>query len=284
MIWRMNMAYRPTTVLWMVLCAVGLLFCETGLAAAQSSPPAQPANTQPAPNAAPNATPNSADPYAFPEDESRKAAEAAKRGEYSISVPDSAPAAPVQPDENSAQPNPAPAAPAGSPGHLILPNIPMIPSHENGAEGPDAANDSGISSSRESDDSNAGDTNDPNVPNKPKSESPGASSDTYRRESSSPDSGSNNAVPLDRAEHDEQIADFYANRGNYVGAYLRYEDAVAFAPDDPFAHFGLATVAQKLNKNNEAIKEYELYLKLDPGGDKQKEALRALNTLLRLHR
>ena len=69
------------------------------------------------------------------------------------------------------------------------------------------------------------------------------------------------------------------NDGNLQGAYLRTKDAVAVQPDYSAAHFALAQVAQKLKKKDEAIAEFKTYLKLDPEGEKKKEAQKALSEL-----
>jgi Tfp pilus assembly protein PilF len=69
------------------------------------------------------------------------------------------------------------------------------------------------------------------------------------------------------------------NDENYQGAYLRAKDAVIVQPDYSLAHFTLAQVAQKMKKKDEAIAEYQLYLKLDPDGEKAKAAKQALAEL-----
>jgi tetratricopeptide (TPR) repeat protein len=68
----------------------------------------------------------------------------------------------------------------------------------------------------------------------------------------------------ERESEDLDVAHFYTQTGNLQGAYLRSQDAVKIAPDDPDAHFALAEIARKLNKRDEAIAEYNACLKLDP--------------------
>jgi hypothetical protein len=80
----------------------------------------------------------------------------------------------------------------------------------------------------------------------------------------------------DRVDEDISVAKFYMNSENYKGAYLRAKDAVKVQPDYSLGHFTLAQVAQKMNKKDEAIAEYQLYLKLDPDGEKAKAAKEAL--------
>lgn len=83
----------------------------------------------------------------------------------------------------------------------------------------------------------------------------------------------------ERVDEDISVAKFYMNDENYQGAYLRAQDAVKIQPDYALAHFTLAQVAQKMKKKEEAIAEFNAYLKLDPEGDKRKEAERALDAL-----
>lgn len=79
-----------------------------------------------------------------------------------------------------------------------------------------------------------------------------------------------------REMEDLDVAHFYVQSGDLQGAYLRSQDAVKIAPDDPDAHFALAEVALKLNKRDEAIAEYNACLKLDPPDKQARDARKAL--------
>lgn len=83
----------------------------------------------------------------------------------------------------------------------------------------------------------------------------------------------------DRATEDLNIAKFYEERGNLNAAYMRVKDAVKHLPSDPDTHFALAQIAQKMNKREEAILEFNTYLKLDPDGLQMKQARKALSQL-----
>ncbi len=83
----------------------------------------------------------------------------------------------------------------------------------------------------------------------------------------------------ERVDEDITVAKFYMNDENYQGAYLRAKDAVSVQPDYSLAHFTLAQVLQKMKKKDEAVAEYQLYLKLDPDGEKAKDAKKALAEL-----
>jgi TolA-binding protein len=83
----------------------------------------------------------------------------------------------------------------------------------------------------------------------------------------------------ERESEDLNVAHFYLDSGDLKGAYTRSQDAVKTAPDDPDAHFLLAEIAQKLNKRDEAIAEYNACLKLDPTDKQAKDAHKALARL-----
>ncbi len=80
----------------------------------------------------------------------------------------------------------------------------------------------------------------------------------------------------DRVDEDLSVAKFYAQSGNSMGAYLRAKDAVKVEPEYPPGHFALAEAAKKLNKKDEAVAEFQAYLKLAPDGERAKAAEKAL--------
>jgi Tfp pilus assembly protein PilF len=67
----------------------------------------------------------------------------------------------------------------------------------------------------------------------------------------------------EREQEDLDVAHFYIDTGDLQGAYLRDQDAVKVAPDDPDAHIALAELALKLNKPDVAAAEYNACLKID---------------------
>jgi tetratricopeptide (TPR) repeat protein len=83
----------------------------------------------------------------------------------------------------------------------------------------------------------------------------------------------------EREAEDLSVARFYMDSGDLSGAYLRGQDAVKIAPDDPEAHLVLAESALKLNKRDVAVAEYNACLKLDPP---EKQARQARKELARL--
>jgi hypothetical protein len=83
----------------------------------------------------------------------------------------------------------------------------------------------------------------------------------------------------ERVDEDLSVAKFYMNDENYQGAYLRAKDAVNIQPEFSAAHFALAEILQKMKKKDEAVAEFQTYLKLDPEGEKAKAAKKALAEL-----
>jgi tetratricopeptide (TPR) repeat protein len=82
-----------------------------------------------------------------------------------------------------------------------------------------------------------------------------------------------------RAKKDNDVGGFYLKNGDYQGALLRYQDAIAVDPTNVDAIFGLAETQQMLKKNADAARNYQLYLEIVPNGPKAKQALKALKTL-----
>ena len=83
----------------------------------------------------------------------------------------------------------------------------------------------------------------------------------------------------ERVDEDLKVAKFYMRDDNLKGAYLRAQDAVKTQPEYSAAHYALAEIAEKMKKKDEAIAEFQTYLKLDPDGEKAKEARKALDQL-----
>lgn len=82
-----------------------------------------------------------------------------------------------------------------------------------------------------------------------------------------------------RAAKDISVARFYWNLGNYEGAYLRYKDAVIYAPQDAMNWFLLAESERMLGRYSKARADYQHYLQLEPNGNKSRDAQKALKTM-----
>lgn len=78
---------------------------------------------------------------------------------------------------------------------------------------------------------------------------------------------------------DAQVGLFYLKTGNYQGAYDRLQEAARVDPTNADAVFGLAEAARHLNRRDEAIRNYQLYLSALPDGPRAKDARKGLKEL-----
>ena len=81
------------------------------------------------------------------------------------------------------------------------------------------------------------------------------------------------------AVQDIHVGQFYMNTGDYKGSYVRFKEATEVDPDNAEAVFDLADAARKLDKKQEAIENYQIYLDALPKGPKAKAARKALSEL-----
>jgi tetratricopeptide (TPR) repeat protein len=96
------------------------------------------------------------------------------------------------------------------------------------------------------------------------------------------DEGSGSEAPAPdpkRVKEDESVANLYWNLGNYEGAYLRYKDAVVYAPQNAEDWFHLAETERMLGKNVKAREDYGRYLVLSPNGSRIHEVAKRLQEL-----
>ena len=82
-----------------------------------------------------------------------------------------------------------------------------------------------------------------------------------------------------RAAKDIEVGDYYFKRKNYTGAEGRYRDALLYKDNDAVATYKLAVCLEKLNRFDEALTQYESYLKILPYGPESAEANKAIERL-----
>ena len=142
----------------------------------------------------------------------------------------------------------------------------------------DTDSSSSSSSSSSSNDSSPSDNSsaDPDATSKPAPGTDGAASTRTRRKLPKVQ---NLQTDDERVTEDLTVAKFYEDRGDLNAAYQRAKDAVKIEPKDAESHYVLAHLAQKLQKRDEAIAEFNNYLKIEPDGDKVKQARKALTQL-----
>ena len=82
-----------------------------------------------------------------------------------------------------------------------------------------------------------------------------------------------------KAAKDIEVGDYYFKRKNYTGAESRYREALAYKENDAVATYKLAMCLEKLNRPDEALAQYESYLKILPNGPEAGEAKKAIERL-----
>jgi tetratricopeptide (TPR) repeat protein len=82
-----------------------------------------------------------------------------------------------------------------------------------------------------------------------------------------------------RAKKDVEVGNYYLSAGADQGAYARFADANKMDPTNIDAIFGLAEAARHLQRTQEAVANYKLFLDIEPDGSRAKLARKALNGL-----
>ncbi len=81
------------------------------------------------------------------------------------------------------------------------------------------------------------------------------------------------------AKKDANIGDYYMESGNWKGAHERFLEANRSDPGNAEAVFGLAESARHLHLDDEALRNYRLYLSALPNGPHAKEIHKALKQM-----
>lgn len=82
-----------------------------------------------------------------------------------------------------------------------------------------------------------------------------------------------------KAAKDIEVGDFYFKRKNYRAAEDRYREALFYKDNDAIATFRLAVCLEKMDRREEALQEFESYLKILPHGPQAEEAHKAIERL-----
>ena len=82
-----------------------------------------------------------------------------------------------------------------------------------------------------------------------------------------------------KAAKDVEVGDYYFKRKNYVGAESRYREALFYKDNDAVATYKLAVCLEKMNRPDEALTQYQAYLKILPYGPEAGEAKKAIERL-----
>lgn len=82
-----------------------------------------------------------------------------------------------------------------------------------------------------------------------------------------------------KAAKDIEVGDFYFKRKNYRAAESRYREALYYKNNDADATFRLAICLEKMNQPDDAIAEFQSYLRILPHGSKSEDAQKAIERL-----
>ncbi|HWJ48623.1 MAG TPA: tetratricopeptide repeat protein [Candidatus Udaeobacter sp.] len=82
-----------------------------------------------------------------------------------------------------------------------------------------------------------------------------------------------------KAAKDVEVGDYYFKRKNYAGAESRYREALLYKNNDAVATYKLAVCLEKMNRPDDALSEYESYLRILPYGPEAAEAKKAIERL-----
>ncbi len=82
-----------------------------------------------------------------------------------------------------------------------------------------------------------------------------------------------------KAAKDVEVGDFYFKKKNYRAAEDRYREALLYKDNDAIATFRLAQCLEKLERPEEALQQYESYLKILPYGPEAETCRKAIERL-----
>jgi len=82
-----------------------------------------------------------------------------------------------------------------------------------------------------------------------------------------------------KAAKDIEVGDYYFKRKNYRAAEDRYREALYYKDNDASATYHLAICLEKMNRPDEAIQQYQNYLKILPHGPDAEASTKAIERL-----
>src|SRR3984885_1825535 len=82
-----------------------------------------------------------------------------------------------------------------------------------------------------------------------------------------------------KAAKNVEVGDYYFRRKNYSAAESRYREALYYKDDDATATYRLAVCLEKMEHPNDALAEYESYLRILPYGPQAGESKKAMERL-----
>jgi tetratricopeptide (TPR) repeat protein len=82
-----------------------------------------------------------------------------------------------------------------------------------------------------------------------------------------------------KAEKNVEVGDYYFKQKNYVAAISRYREALEYKPKDAIATFRLAQALEKTGESQEALQNYQEYLRILKNGPLAAEAKKGVERM-----
>jgi tetratricopeptide (TPR) repeat protein len=82
-----------------------------------------------------------------------------------------------------------------------------------------------------------------------------------------------------KAMKNVEVGDYYFKQKNYNAAISRYREALEWKPKDAVATFKLAQALEKKGEREDAVANYQAYLKILPNGPSAAESQKAIDRL-----
>jgi tetratricopeptide (TPR) repeat protein len=82
-----------------------------------------------------------------------------------------------------------------------------------------------------------------------------------------------------KAAKNVEVGDYYFHRRNYRAAEDRYREALYYKDDDAVATYRLAVCLEKMERPDDALAEYQSYLRILPYGPQAGESKKAIERL-----
>lgn len=193
-------------------------------------------------------------------------------GSSSRSSAASAPEKAKSQDSGQAAAPAAPAEPSSKPAPPAVPDL--TPPSSDSVNVSALGDDAGVSSSKD-------DPVDLNLPGNDAKAHPNSGDALMDAASGSGNGDVSEFHPWDphKAAKDIEVGDFYFRRQNYIGAESRYREALFYKNNDATATFRLAVCLEKMERPDEALEEFESYLKILPDGPESEKAKKAIDRL-----
>lgn len=178
--------------------------------------------------------------------------------------------APSNSEPSNSQPPDSSSSPASKPAAPRNPNL--TPPRSDRVNAADLDNETGESSSKDT-------QIDLSPPADDLKAHPGSSDALTDEGSGSRDVNAVHPWDPHKAAKDVEVGDFYFKRKSYRAAEDRYREALYYKDNDAVATYRLAVCLEKMDLPQDAIQEFESYLRIMPHGPQSEDARKAIDRL-----